>query len=367
MRKTVSFLMIAVMILVTLGVIMLASTSGLKGMESAAHDPFLYIKKQLVWIVLSTLAAAVAMRIPYKVWRSLAIPIALISILLLVLVLIPGVGRRVGGSNRWLRFGPLGFQPSELAKLSVILLMAWYMSVIQRRPEEIVRGLIVPCIGLGTILAMILVEPDFGTTALIAAVGGLMMFIGGTRVGILAILGTIAATAFGILISMSPERLSRVIAFTDPIKYKQTDGYQLINALYAFVLGGETGVGLGNSIQKRFYLPEAHTDFIFAIIGEELGFPGTILVVLLFVVILICGWKIALNAGDSFGRLLALGITMMITIQASINMMVVTGMLPTKGLALPFISFGGSSFLISGLMIGILINIGMNPDEDEDL
>jgi len=171
--------------------------------------------------------------------------------------------------------------------------------------------------------------------------------------------------SFIFMIMQSPERMGRMVAFRDPVKYQKDDAYQLINALYAFVLGQEWGVGLGNSIQKRFYLPEAHTDFIFAIIGEELGFPGTLGVVLLFMVVLVCGWLISMNAPDVFGRLLGLGITMMITLQAAINMMVVAGMLPTKGLALPFISFGGSSFVINGMMLGVLISVGLSERAEE--
>jgi cell division protein FtsW len=223
---------------------------------------------------------------------------------------------------------------------------------------------VIPLVCLGTILLLVFVEPDFGTTFLIAVVGMLMMFIGGTRFSFLLVSGFIGLVSFFFMIMQSPERMGRMVAFTDPIKYQKDDAYQLINALFAFVLGSDLGVGLGNSLQKRFYLPEAHTDFIFAIIGEELGLPGTLSVVLLFVTFLVCGWVISLNADDVFGRLLGMGITMMITLQASINMMVVTGLLPTKGLALPFISFGGSSFVVNGMMLGILISIGLNEGRE---
>lgn len=355
MRKTVSILIIAVMILVTLGIVMLASTSGIRG-----GDPYFYTKRQLIWMSLSILVCVVCSRIPYRFWRSAAIPLTLVTIALLIAVFLPGIGRRVGGSNRWVRIGPIGFQASELAKISVIMLLAWYMSLIQRRPDEFLRGLVIPMVCLGTILLLVFVEPDFGTTMLIAAVGMLMMFIGGTRFSFLLVSGFMGFMALAFLILQNPERSGRILAFKDPLKHSQGEAYQLVNALCAFVLGAETGVGLGNSMQKRFYLPEAHTDFIFAIIGEELGFPGTMTVVLLFLIFLICGWVISLNAGDVFGRLLGLGITMMITLQAAINMMVVTGLLPTKGLALPFISFGGSSFVVNGMMLGILINIGLS-------
>lgn len=339
---------------------MLASTSGVRGAASPQHDPFIFIKKQMIWIALSAIAAWVCSCIPYRTWKHLAIPVTLVTIVLLVLVLIPSIGTKVGGSRRWLRLGPIGFQPSELAKISVIMLLAWYMASIQRRPDEFKRGILIPSVGLAAILVLILAEPDYGTTLLIAAVGALMMFIGGTRISFLVIFGTLGFTGFTFLILQNPERLRRIVAFRDPLEYKLGEAYQLINALYAFVLGGEWGVGLGNSIQKRFYLPEAHTDFIYAIIGEELGLPGSILVVLLFGLLFILGWIISRNAPDTHGKLLGYGITLTITLQACINMMVVTGLLPTKGLALPFISFGGSSFLVNGIMIGILVSIGLD-------
>jgi len=182
MRKTVSILIIAVMILVTIGIVMLASTSGVRG-----GDPYFYTKRQLIWIALSIGVCIVCAKIPYRFWRSAAIPLSIVTIALLIAVLLPGIGTKIGGSRRWLRFGPIGFQVSELAKVAVIMLLAWYMAIIQRRPDEFVRGLVVPLCCLGTILLLVFVEPDFGTTFLIASVGMLMMFIGGTRISFLVV------------------------------------------------------------------------------------------------------------------------------------------------------------------------------------
>jgi cell division protein FtsW len=263
--------------------------------------------------------------------------------------------------------GPMTFQPSELAKLSVIILLAWYMARTQRGVREFGRGLFVPLCLLGGVAILILAAPDFGTTMLVGAVGMLIMFAGGTRAGYLSVTAALGGLGFIFLIMQDTVRMRRVLAFLDPDKYAQDEAFQLLSAIYAFVIGGARGVGLGQSIQKRFYLPESHTDFIFAIIGEELGVVASISVVLLFGVLFGCGMFIALRTTDLFGKLLALGITLMITLQASLNMAVVTGLVPTKGLPLPFISYGGSSIVITMIMVGILVNIALNNGEDDEV
>jgi cell division protein FtsW len=258
-----------------------------------------------------------------------------------------------------LRFGPINVQPSELAKFATILLLSWWMGRAQRRAGEFRMGLLVPIILLGLIAGLIFIEPDFGTTLLIGCVGMVIMFVGGTRVGYLVIAAVGGGAVFLLAILQNEERMRRIFAFLNPDKYAQDEAFQLLNAIYAFVVGGGAGVGLGGSLQKQFYLPEAHTDFIFAIVGEELGLAASLGVVVLFLGFFMCGLWISLRAPDTFGRLVAFGITSMITLQAAINIGVVTGCLPTKGLPLPFISFGGTSIAITLAMVGVLVNIAL--------
>lgn len=352
MRKTLSLFIAIVLILVTLGVLILASAS-----STEREDAGYFVKRQLIWLALAFCAAAAAARFDYRHYRKLAVPLALFAVMLLVCVRVPGIGSKINGSWRWLRFGPLTVQPSEISKLAVIMLFAWWIARNQRRIDELKRGVLIPFAMLGAFSVLLLVEPDFGTTMLVASVAVGMMFLGGTPLGPLLLTGLAGLTGVLILIFLNDNRMGRIMAFLDPQKYSNDEAWQLINALRGFAGGELWGVGFGNSIQKYDYLPEAHTDFIFPIIGEELGLIATLLVVLMFAVLFVFGLKIAYSARDDFGRMIALGITLMITFQSLINFAVVTGCVPTKGLALPFISYGGSSLVISGVMIGILINI----------
>lgn len=366
MRKTASILLGSVLILLTLGIIMLASTSSIRA-ETLFDDSLFYVKRQATWLLLAGIACFVMMRTDYHVWKKLAIPIGCICLVLLIMTLIPNVGVTVKGSRRWLRFGRISLQTSELAKLTMIILMAWWMARTRWHVKEFKLGMLYPMTGLGVILGLVFLEPDFGTTMLLALVGMSMMYVAGTRFIYLLLTALVGGTAFSFAIMKNAERMRRIIAFINPEKYARDEAFQLLNAMYAFVVGGGKGVGLGQSIQKRFYLPEAHTDFIFAIIAEELGLGVSVLVVFLFLAIFICGFRISLHAPDLFGKLLAFGFTLLIALQACINIGVVTGCLPTKGLPLPFISFGGSSILISMVMIGILINISSHALEEADM
>jgi cell division protein FtsW len=352
MRRTISLFIAIVLILVTLGVLILASAS------SAKYDDATYfVKRQLIWLALAFCAAAVAARFDYRLYQKIAIPASVICVCLLILVRIPGIGTIINGSYRWLRFGPITIQPSELTKLAVIMLFSWWLARNQRRIDELKRGILIPFAMLGIFAVLLIIEPDFGTTMLISSVAVSMMFLGGVSIAPLLLIGLVGLLGVLVLIFQNPERMSRILAFLDPQKYEQDKAWQLINSLRAFAGGEIGGVGFGNSMQKYHYLPEAHTDFIFPIIGEELGLITSLIVVLMYVLLFAFGLRIALNAKDDFGRLLAFGITLMITIQALINFAVVTGCVPTKGLALPFISYGGSSLVVSGVMIGILVNV----------
>lgn len=358
MWRTASILVGVVLVLVTLGIIMLASTSGVPG-DLLYKDSTFFLKRQAAALVVGCIAFFVTSRLNYRVWQTWAIAIGIVTIVLLVMVITPGVGISVKGSRRWLSMGFTNLQPSELAKFASIILLAWWMSRVQRTADGFQRGLMTPLLLLGTLTGLVFIEPDFGTTMLMGVVGFAIMFVGGSRVSYLVIAGALGFTAISLAIMQDEERMRRIIAFLNPEKYAQDEAFQLLNAIYAFVMGGGTGVGLGGSMQKQFYLPEAHTDFIFAILGEELGLGASLAVVVLFFVFFLCGLYISMNATDRFGRLTAFGITSMITLQAAINIGVVTGCLPTKGLPLPFISYGGTSLAISLMMVGILVSIAI--------
>lgn len=354
----------AVLVLIVLGLVMLVSTSALHG-ETLFNDPNYFVKRQVAALVLGLLAAFVVSRVDYTLWKRLAPFIGAACFVLLLLVLVPGIGISVKGSRRWISLGFTTMQPSELAKIAIVMLTAWWMSRVKRRANELGRGMIIPGILLVVLILPVLKEPDFGTSILMGLVGFTLLWAGGTRFRHLLISGTLAAAAMTVMIMQSEVRYKRIIAFRDPEAYAEREAFQLLNAIYAFVMGGSGGVGLGNSLQKRFYLPEAHNDFIFAIIGEELGLLASLGVVALFAILFLSGLRISMRAPDSFGRLLALGLTCMIAFQAAINIGVVTGSLPTKGIPLPFISYGGTSLVVSLVMVGILVGIARQSGGDD--
>lgn len=362
MWKTPTALAVFVLILLAGGCVMLASTSAVKALADYGDANF-FIKRQMIWIILALITGGLAAKIDYHRWRYLALPILIISLALLTLVLLPGYGAKIGGSRRWLHFSYFSFQPSEPAKFALVLALAWWLAREQRHITSFARGALVPMLIMGMILGLVFLEPDFGTTFLAALVGLAIMFLAGTRLRYLGAFGLLGLGGFSLALLHNEVRLQRILAFRDPEKYSQTFAYQLNKSIDAFIAGGWTGVGLGKSVQKHFYLPEAHTDFIFAIIGEELGLLATLLVTTLFAGIFFCGLRISWRAHDQFGRLLAFGLTMMISLQALYNIAVVLGCMPTKGLPLPFISFGGSSLITSLLSVGVLINIAQHGGE----
>jgi len=363
MRKTQTALIIIVFVLLAFGIVMLASTSGIRG-QTLYDDPYHFAKRQVLWLAIALLAGFFAFKINYQRWHDFAVPFFLTSAVLLILVFVPGIGLRIGGSHRWIHAGFFNFQPSELAKLCLILILAWWMSRERRHAGEFVRGAFIPMAMMGIIVGLIFIEPDFGTALLCTAVGMAILFVAGARVVHLLCFAVLGLGGFSLAVMHDPIRLQRILAFLHPDEYVQTYSFQLVNAINAFIAGGIKGVGYAQSLQKQYYLPEAHTDFIFAIIGEELGVVATLSVILLFVGLFACGMRISFRAPDLFGRFLAFGITLMITAQAAINIAVVTGCLPTKGLTLPFISFGGSSLVMSVLEIGLLLNIAQQGGEE---
>lgn len=350
-------LILVVGILCLFGLVMLFSTSGPQG-ERLFGNASYFAQRQMMWLVLGLLAGVLGSRVDYHRWMKWAWPVFAVSLVLLALVYVPRIGLNIKGSSRWIRLpGGLTFQSSELAKFAAINLMAYWYGTRRRTRTGFKGGILIPGALLGAMLGMIVFETDFGATILIGVTGGLMMFVGGASIPWLMAFGGAGAAALAWMISQNPQRMGRIMAFLDPEKYAQDEAFQLLNALYAFVAGGAWGVGLGDSLQKHFYLPEAHTDFIFAIIGEELGILASLTVVGLFVVFLFCGLRISGRAPDAGGRLMAFGITSLVSLQAILNIGVVTGRLPTKGLPLPFISFGGTSLVVLLFMVGVLLNI----------
>lgn len=346
-------LFMTTVILVCIGLIMVFSSSSVTA-NLRYNDPYYFFKRQLVWAIIAFGAMWVVMKINYLRLKDFAVPALILALVCLVVVLFMP---EVKGSSRFLGVGPFRFTPSEMTKLCMVLFLAAGLSRQTERITSFVRG-VLPFLGLlGLVCGLVMLQPDLGTTFTIAATAFLMLAIAGARMSHLGMLGGVGAVLVGLAIYFEGYRLKRFIAFLDPWKYPSDWGFQTIQSLYALGSGGLFGMGLGRSRQKFFYLPEQHTDFIFAILGEELGFLGTGLVLLLFFLFAWRGFRIALNAPDTFGTLLAAGITTMIVLQAAINIGVVSGALPVTGIPLPFISFGGSSLLFTLTGVGLLLNI----------
>jgi cell division protein FtsW len=293
----------------------------------------------------------------YQLLKKYAWPVFGIAVFLLLLVLVPHVGRKINGARRWFDLHGVRFQPSELGKLALIIALAWYGDRFQRRMHTFKWGIVFPVIVIGAILGLIFVEPDRGTTILLASVSGAMLLLAGVQWKF--IIPPVVLAIVGLVVSIlhDPMRMKRIFSWLYLEENKDGVGYQAYQAMIALGSGGWTGLGLGNGRQKLGFVPEHHTDFIFSIIGEELGLVATLAVILAFVVIALCGLYIALRARDNFGTLLAAGITMLISLQAAINIGVVTSALPNKGLPLPFISYGGSNLLMMLIGVGILVSI----------
>ncbi len=349
-------LIIAVGALVIFGILMVYSASSVIA-SGRFGDSFYFAKRQAAWIVLGTVAAAVLSRTDYRIWLRGILPIILATLALLVVVLIPGIGSAVNGSRRWLKAGPFSFQPSEAAKVATVLYLARYLSKKSDRIEDFVHGLL-PCLLVpGVVVVLILVEPDFGTAATLALVVGLLLFVGGASLRQLGLLSALAVPFLIFFVMAAPYRRERFLVFLNPWRDPSDSGFQIIQSFVALGAGGLRGVGLGEGKQKLFFLPEPHTDFIFSVIGEELGLIGTGFLLILFGFVLMRGASIALWAHDANGRILAAGLTLLLAVSAFLNMGVTTGLLPTKGLSLPFISYGGSGLLMNFSAIGLLLSV----------
>lgn len=314
---------------------------------------------------LGLLACISAAAVDYRWLKKLAWPIFIISVILLGLVLIPGIGVWKNGSRRWFNLGVANFQPSELAKLSLIIILAWYGETQSKYRGKFIRGLILPGAIAGVALALIFVEPDRGTTILLAGLTCVMLILAGAKLRYLILPALPLAMLLGLSLYNDPVRLKRIIVWLNPEGYKSDVGYQAWQSMVAIGAGGVSGLGLGNGRQKLGFVPEHHTDFIFSVIGEELGLIATLSVVLAFLVLVLAGIRIAWRSKDTFGFLLAAGITFLIGFQAFVNIGVVTNALPNKGLPLPFISYGGSSLALMLTCVGILISVARHTEAPE--
>lgn len=349
-------LLFAVLGLLAIGTLVVFSASASTALRNLG-TPYYYLERQLMWAALGLIVLVATSRIDYWKYQKLALPVFGLSLLLLIAVLIPHVGISINGARRWLGAGILQVQPSELAKISVILLFARLFSLHQDRIQDFWRGVLPLLLLAATVFVLVMLEPDLGTTLTIAGTFFVMLFTAGARKRHLGALVGSGLPVLGAAIALEPYRLQRMVAFTDPWKHPLGEGFHTIQALLALGSGGMLGVGLGYSRQALGFLPESFTDFIFAVLGEELGLLGTLTVAVLFLAVAWRGYRIAMRAPDLFSSLLATGFTTVIVLQAAINMGVVTATLPVTGITLPFISYGGSSLVLSLAGIGVLLNI----------
>ena len=345
-----------VLVLLFLGLAMVYSASGITALD-ANDDPSTFLAQQSAWAALGIGAMFVASRVDYRVLRFVSVPLLLLAVILLSAVLIPGVGVSAGGATRWLRFGVLGLQPAEFAKLALIVYLATWLGA--KRDQVRSWRVTVPFVAVTMVVAgLVIAEPDLGTTIVIVMFALGMYFAAGARLMMFAALGLFTAVGVAALAVVNPERLERVTTFINPWAHPQDAGFQAIQMLYALGLGGPFGEGLGAGKEKFGYLPHPYTDSIFAVLGDELGLAGTLLIVLLFLGLGFRGVRLALRAEDSTGALLAIGITMWLCFQAWVNMAVVASLVPMTGITLPFISYGGSSLCVGLIAVGILLNVG---------
>ena len=349
-------LLFPVLFLVGIGIVMVYSASSALALKKYGSD-YYFLKKQALFSLVGIVALVICRHIPYRLYRSLPYLLLALALTLLGAIKFSEFGLSAGGSARWLRLGPLSFQPSEFARFALIIYLAYSLSKKMDQIKDFYIGFVPHVVVLGIFTALIILQPDFGSAAILWGLTWIMLFAGGVRIlHLLSPLVVIAPLGYLFMVS-EPYRVQRLISFWNPWKYASSQGYQAIHSLLAFGTGGIWGTGIGKGYQKLFYLPEPHTDFIFSVIGEELGLMGVTITIILYALILWRGIGIARNAPDAFGALIALGLTSAMAIQVCINMGVALGLLPTKGLTLPFLSYGGTSLLMSMASVGVLLNI----------
>ncbi|HEY7535436.1 MAG TPA: putative lipid II flippase FtsW [Thermodesulfobacteriota bacterium] len=349
-------IIVAVIFLSAMGVLMVYSTSSVFALEKFGDSTY-FLKRHAIYLGLGFTAMVVLMKLNYSTLRGLVYPAYLIGLILLALVLIPGVSKEIGGARRWINLSMWSFQPAEIAKFLLVFYLSYSLMKKKDKMNSFLIGFVSHLIIAGVYIALILLEPDFGMSAILLIVLFGMLFIGGVNIRYLAATSFIAVIFLVLAVMTEGYRMNRVITFLNPWKDPLGSGYQAVQSFTAFGLGGIQGTGLGDSTQKLLFLPEAHTDFIFSIIGEELGFIGVLLIIMGFGFLMIRGLKVAIRAPDLFGCYLVFGCIMLVTLQAGVNMAVAVGLFPTKGLTLPFISYGGSSLVSSLAAMGIVLSV----------
>lgn len=346
------------------GLVMVYSASSILAQERFG-DGYYFLRKQMLFAGIGILGMVLLSRIPYSSLKHLAYPGIFLSILLLLLLAVPGFGVRAGGATRWLRLGGFTFQVAEVVKVVLVIFLAAFLSRKEDHLREFRRIYPVPLAVLAVLVLLVLSQPDFGTSALLCAITFLVFYHAGCRIVHLAGLLSLAVPGAVYVLIFEPYRLKRLFAFLKPWEHATDSGFHIIQSFISFGSGGLFGVGLGNSTQKLFYLPEPHTDFILSVVAEEMGLAGVSILLVLFSVLIARGFVIAARAGDRFGSILASGLTVLIALEVFINMGCAMGLLPTKGLPLPFISYGGTSLVVSLAAVGILMNISLTHREED--
>ncbi len=349
-------ILVPALLLICLGLVMIYSASSNLG-QLRLGDGYFYLKRQTTFCMIGIAVMLAARYIPYTFYAKLVYPLLAVSICLLGLLFVPALARQIGGAHRWLNLGPISFQPSELVKFSLAVYMAYSMSKKSAEMASFSKGVLPHLLVAGILMALVLLQPDLGTTVIIGIWLLMVLFVGGVRIFHIFCLFLLCSPVVAWLITRADYRMKRWMAFLNPWEDPTGSGFQIIHSFLAFGSGGIFGAGLGNSKQKLFYLPEPHTDFILSITGEELGLLGITSIIVLFGLLIMGGIRTALKARDLYSTYLALGLTGFLGIQVIINMAVVLGLLPTKGLTLPLISYGGSSLIMTLLSIGVLLNI----------
>jgi cell division protein FtsW len=355
--RTATILLVLAVVLVVIGLGATQSASSVVAIDQA-QDRFYYFKRQLIGVGIGTVALLITSRVPYGLYRRVAVPGFFATIALLVAVL--AVGPVIGGSQRWLHLGGFTFQPSELAKVAIVVVLA---HILEKKHKLLTRfgHFLVPVVfTVGVIGGLVIMQPDLGTTVIIGAAALAVIMASDTPLRYVLLLSVLVVAAASVLAFSDEYRVDRIVGFLDPWGNSSGEGYQLIQGYYALSNGGLFGVGLGASRARWFYLPNAHTDFIFAIIGEETGLIGGLTVIGLFVVLALAGWFVAARAPDRFGRMVAAGLTSWLSFQALVNIGGVLGVMPITGIALPFVSYGSSALIVSMASLGILVNIAQS-------
>ena len=347
---------IATLSLVSFGLVMIYSSSSILAMEKYG-DEYYFLKKQMIFAVVGVLIMVFLSRLKYEYLRKIAYCGIALCIILLVLILIPPIGVKRGGAARWLGLGFFTFQVTELVKILFVVFLAHFLTKAVAHIKDFKKGILIPTAVTLPIIGLIMLQPDFGTAIIISVVFMIMIYLAGGRILHLSLMTVPLIAGAVTMVIMKPYRMQRWLAFLDPWKDAQGKGFQIVQSWISFGSGGPFGVGLGDGMQKLFYLPEPHTDFILSVVAEEVGFIGVALVIVFFIFLVFQGFVITFKSPDLFGTMLAGGLTTLIALEASINIAAVVGLIPTKGLALPFMSYGGSSLVMSLAAVGMLLSV----------